>query len=68
MSANRARTALTHFYVHLVATTCAQLTVVVAALAQRAVPLGCAAALVSGALSLAAHGALALGPRLRDVR
>jgi hypothetical protein len=60
--------ALTRFYVHLVTMTCVQLAVVVVALAQRAVPLWCAAALVAGALSLAGHGALALAPRLRTLR
>jgi hypothetical protein len=68
MSPDRAGRALTRFYVHLVAMTCAQLAVVVVALAQRAVPLWCAAALVAGALSLAGHGALALAPQLRTLR
>ena len=68
MSPDPAGRALTRFYVHLVAMTCAQLAVVVVALAQRAVPLWCAAALVAGALSLAGHGALALAPRLRTPR
>ena len=67
MSPGRAGRALIRFYVHLVAMTCAQLVVVVA-LAQRAVPLWCAAALVAGALSLAGHGALALAPQLRTLR
>ena len=63
MTPERAGRALTGFYVHLVAMTCAQLAVVVVALAQRALPLWCAAALVAGALSLAGHGAVALAPR-----
>ena len=68
MTPDRAARALTRFYVHLVSMTCAQLAVVVVALAQRAVPLWCAAALVAGALSLAGHGALALAPALRAPR
>jgi hypothetical protein len=68
MSPDRAGRALTRFYVHLVAMTCTQLAVVVVALAQRAVALWCAAALVAGALSLAGHGALALAPQLRSPR
>jgi|tagenome__1003787_1003787.scaffolds.fasta_scaffold20711878_2 hypothetical protein len=68
MTPNRAGRALSRFYVHLVAMTCVQLAVVVVALAQHAVPLWCAAALVAGALSLAGHGALALGPSLRGSR
>jgi hypothetical protein len=68
MATDRAGRALTRFYVHLVAMTCAQLAVVVVALAQRAVPLWCAAALVAGALSLAGHGALALAPAVRSPR
>ena len=68
MTPERAGRALTGFYVHLVAMTCAQLAVVVVALAQRALPLWCAAALVAGALSLAGHGALALAPQLRTRR
>jgi hypothetical protein len=63
MSQDRADRALTGFYVHLVAMTCAQLAVVVVALAQRAVPLWYAAALVTTALSLAGHGAVTLAPR-----
>ena len=63
MTPERAGRALTRFYVHLVAMTCAQLAVVVVALAQRAVPLWCAAALVAGTLSLAGHGAVTLAPR-----
>ena len=63
MTPERAGRALTGFYVHLVAMTCAQLAVVVVALAQRALPVWCAAVLVAGALSLAAHGSVALGPR-----
>ncbi len=63
MSPERAGRALTGFYVHLVVMTCVQLGVVVVALAQRAVPLWCAAALVGLALSLAGHGAVALAPR-----
>jgi hypothetical protein len=54
---------LTGFYVHLVVMTCTQLAVVVVALAQRAVPLWCAAVLVAGTLSLAGHGAVTLAPR-----
>jgi hypothetical protein len=68
MTPDRAGRALGRFYVHLVAMTCAQLAVVVVALAQRAVPLWCAAALVAGTLSLAGHGALALAPTLRRSR
>jgi hypothetical protein len=68
MSRDRAGQALTRFYVHLVGMTCAQLAVVVVALAQRAVPWWCAVVLVAGALSLAAHGALALAPQLRSLR
>jgi hypothetical protein len=68
MTPDCAGRALSRFYVHLVAMTCAQLAVVVVALAQRAVPLWCAAALVAGALSLAGHGALALAPTLRSSR
>jgi hypothetical protein len=66
MTQDGAGRALSRFYVHLVAMTCGQLAVVVVALAQRAVPLWCAAALVAGTLSLAGHGALALGPELRS--
>jgi len=65
MPPDRAARALTRFYIHLVSMTCAQLAVVVVALAQRAVPLWCGAVLVAGALSLAGHGALALAPALR---
>ena len=68
MSADRAGRALTRFYVHLVAMTCAQLAVVVVALAQRAVPLWCAAVLVAAALSLAGHAAAVLAPALRSPR
>jgi hypothetical protein len=68
MSPDRAGRALTRFYVHLVTMTCAQLAVVVVALAQRALPPWCAVALVAGALSLAGHGALALAPQLRSQR
>ena len=68
MSADRAGRALSRFYLHLVVMTCAQLAVVVVALAQRAVPLWCAAALVVATLSLAAHGAMTLAPALRSAR
>ena len=68
MSADRAGRALNRFYLHLVVMTCAQLAVVVVALAQRAVPLWCAAALVVATLSLAAHGAMTLAPALRSPR
>jgi hypothetical protein len=68
MSTDRAGRALTGFYVHLVAMTCAQLAVVVVALAQQALPLWCAVALVTGALTLAGHGAVTLAPRLRGQR
>ena len=68
MTPDRAGRALTRFYVHLVSMTCAQLAVVVVALAQRAVPLWCGAVLVAGALSLAGHGELALAPTLRGTQ
>jgi hypothetical protein len=65
MSEDRAGSALAPFYIHLIATTCTQLAVVVVALAQRALPPWCAGVLVAGTLALAAHGAVAIAPRVR---